>query len=186
MIKLSKKDFSDNLFSISKKEFGDNYMDKLFEQYKIYVEMAKSNDVRKGTTNSFFLSINTGLLSALGFLFTLGISTSEITSLWIFGGSAAGILFAYAWVRTVVWFSQLNRARWKIIQEIEKKLPLSIYDTEWVALGEGKDKKLYKPLSGVEKMVPKVFIGFYSLLIVLSILLGFGILEIGNTIEFFF
>ena len=70
-------------------------MDKLFEQYKIYVEMAKNNDIRKGTANSFFLSINIGLLSALGLLFTLGISTSQVTGLWVFGGSIAGILFAY-------------------------------------------------------------------------------------------
>ena len=48
---------------------------------------------------------------------------------------------------------------------MEKKLPLNIHDTEWKLLGEGMNKEKYRPLTDVEQYVPKIFIGFYSLLI---------------------
>ena len=167
----------DNLFNLTPEKYGKDYDDKLFEQYKIYVEMAKINDDRKATANTFFLSINTALLSALGLLFTLGITASDVTGLWIFGGSIAGIIFAYTWIRTIRWLSQLNKARWKIIQKIEKKLPLRIYDTEWDVLIADQ----YNSLKSVENNVPKVFIGLYFFLILISGLLGLKMIEFGVT-----
>ena len=126
---------------------------------------------RRSIANTFFLSINTGLLSALGFLFNLGITSSQTNSFLVIAMTTlGGILFAYTWIRIVSSYSQLSRGKWTIIQEIERKLPLRIYEVEWEVLGKGKKKALYKPLTDVEKQVPKIFIVIYGILILLALL----------------
>jgi hypothetical protein len=48
---------------------------------------------------------------------------------------------------------------------IEERLPLALYDTEWEALGRGKDKKKYWPFSHIEQYVPWIFVGLYAILL---------------------
>jgi hypothetical protein len=45
-----------------------------------------------------------------------------------------------------------------VIDEYERRLPSRPYvSAEWRALGEGKNPKLYKPLTDVEKWIPLIF-----------------------------
>jgi len=60
----------------------------------------------------------------------------------------------------------LNSGKFKVIHEIEKRLPLSPYDAEWEAIGRGKDSKLYLPFTRVETTVPWVFLVLHLLVIV--------------------
>ena len=51
-----------------------------------------------------------------------------------------------------------------VIGELEKRLPASPYwSAEWIALGEGKNPKIYKPLTHVENWIPIIF-GFIYIL----------------------
>jgi len=159
----------DKLFSISEDAYGPDYKDKLFEQYKLFLQMIDSLTHRRTISNSFFLSINTGLLAAFGLVLQLGIGSSESNTIWVLGGSAAGILFSYSWFRTVKSYKQLSTIKWQIILEIEKKLPLLIHDTEWKLLGEGNDRKKYWKLTDVEQIIPFIFIAIYSLMVILII-----------------
>lgn len=43
-------------------------------------------------------------------------------------------------------------------------LPTALYEAEWVALGEGKDRKLYLPLTHIENWVPACFGMLYIVL----------------------
>ena len=126
---------------------------------------------RRSLANSFFLSINAGLLSALGLMANLGIDSITASGLWIVLGAIGGGLFSYTWIRTVKSYSQLSYGKWTIIQEIEKRLPLSLYEVEWKILGEGKVPKKYNPLTDVEKRVPVVFIILYGFSAIMSILI---------------
>ena len=175
---MNEEDELKKLFSLSEKDYGDGYKDKLFKQYKIYLQMTDNLIHRRTIANNFFLSINTGLLAALGYLFNLGINDPTTNSWWIIVGSVGGILFAYTWLRIVTSYKQLSRGKWKIIHEVERKLPLAMHEVEWKVLGEGKDKSLYKPLTDVEKYVPMIFIGIYSILIIVAILIASKIITI--------
>ena len=155
----------DELFSMPKSEYGEDYKNKLFEQYRIFLHMIDSLTHRRTIANNFFLSINTGLLAVFGLLVQLNSTSFETNNLWVLGGSIAGILFSYSWYRTVESYKQLSIIKWKIVLEIEKRLPLLIHDTEWKLLGEGQDSKKYKELTDVEKVIPVIFIGGYSLVI---------------------
>ncbi len=153
----------DALFSSPEPEHDTDHTDRLFEQYKIYLQMLDSLTHRRTLANSFFLSMNTGLLAALGLFGRLGVS-SEIDNLWIVTGFGAGIVFSYSWYRTVRSYKQLSVVKWGIILEIEKRLPIPIHSVEWKLLGEGKDRKTYTPLTHVETTIPCIFAIVYTVL----------------------
>ena len=60
-------------------------------------------------------------------------------------------------------YRKLNSGKFKVIHEIEKQLPLKLFDYQWEKLGKGEDPKLYKKLSNVEKGVPCIFGGLFLL-----------------------
>src|SRR5262245_9792406 len=58
-----------NLWSagISPDKYPDGaFQNHLLEQYKLYVEMADRISQRRGTANTFFLTVNTAIIGALG------------------------------------------------------------------------------------------------------------------------
>lgn len=119
-----------------------------FEIYKLYVEMADRVSLRRQTANSFFLSINTAIIG-FGSLF------NEIKFFWVI--YLAGLIISYMWYSYIHSKKQLNTAKFRIINLIENNLVLRPYHAEWVALEEGKNKKIYQPLSGIEKIIPIIF-----------------------------
>ena len=163
-------DTIDELFSLSEKEYGPDYKDKIFEQYKLFLQMIDSLTHRRTIANNFFLSINTGLLAAFGLLMQLETISFSSNSIWILGGSAAGILFSYSWFRTVKSYKQLSTVKWNIILKLEQILPLKIHEVEWKLLGEGKDSSKYKQLTAVESIIPFIFIAIYALLILIFLI----------------
>ncbi len=54
------------LFKTKSESYGSKYKDDLFEQYKLYVEMADRVSERRSTANNFFLAANTLLISVFG------------------------------------------------------------------------------------------------------------------------
>lgn len=158
----------DDIFSKSKEDYGDDYDDKLFEQYRIYLSNIDSLENRRKITHSFFLSINTGLIAALGILAQFGTTFESNNQFWIIGGGVAGILFAYSWFRTIRSYILLGTVKWDIILKIEERLPLKIHEIEWTVLRNKKGRlKKYRKLTDVELVIPLIFIGMYVFLIIL-------------------
>jgi len=69
-------------------------------------------------------------------------------------------------------YKQLNTGKFKVIHEIEQKLPLGLYDYEWKVLREGKNSKVYFLFSHVEMIIPWVFGAVYVVLGVLFLKCG--------------
>ena len=53
-----------NLLRQSKDTYGDEYENHLFEQYKLYVDMADRVSSRRMLANSFFVGVHTALVVA--------------------------------------------------------------------------------------------------------------------------
>ena len=136
-----------------------DYSAALMEQYKLYVELADRVSQRRAVANNFFLLINS---AAVVFLGRTGISLDDVSP-WLLG-LATVILIGVcgAWFYIVKSYGQLNTAKWKVVGVIEERLPASPWwGAEWQALGAGKNRSLYWPLTHIEKWVPVVFILLY-------------------------
>lgn len=141
----------------SQKDYGEHYKPHLLEQYKLYVEMADRISARRQTANSFFLSVNTAIIALIGYINFASKTTTNFY--WLV--SLAGMVLCYMWYRLIRSYKGLNSAKFKVIHEIEQKLPFAPYDTEWDKAGRGKDPKLYLPCTHIEMVIPWVFFAIH-------------------------
>ena len=125
------KNLESKLFVSTSDKYGDKYIEHLLEQYKIYINSSEKISDRRQKSNEFFLGLNSALVAALGFIATKT-NGLEIANLLILS-SIAGITLCYLWYRTIYSYKCLNSGKFKVIHTIEKRLPLSLYDTEWEA-----------------------------------------------------
>jgi hypothetical protein len=138
----------------------DKYRGAILDQYKLYVEMADRVSNRRGVTNTFFLSLNTLVFSLFGVFWKdrpEDIPTPMLILLLTIALGQCG-----AWWFIVRSYRQLNSAKYKVVGLLEERLPASAYwSAEWTALGQGKDPRLYLPLTHVEQWVPLLFAAVY-------------------------
>lgn len=127
----------------------------LLEQYKLYVEMADRVSARRGNTNTFFLTLNTTAVTAIGLLWSGHLRESK----WIIAFLFIGLIIqCMAWFWLLRSYRQLNSAKYAVVGALEERLPASPYwSAEWMALGEGKDPTRYWPLSHLEQLIPTLF-----------------------------
>lgn len=136
-------------------EYGPKYKDHLLEQYKIFVNSAEKISDRRQNANNHFLTLNAALISLLGL-------SSNITVLNSFEWVKILIAFVGIVICSVYWlllrsYKQINSKKFGIIHEVEKQLPLKIYDHEWHALAKGRKWYVYFPFSHVEMFTPGIF-----------------------------
>lgn len=142
--------------------YGQEHRTHLLEQYKLYVEMADRISERREKANSFFLTVNTALVALLA-KDAFGSAPASPSFLEVLVPLAAGVL-CYLWYRIVRSYRDLNSAKFKVVHEIEQRLPIRPYDAEWEAVGRGKNPKLYLPFTHIEIAVPWLFLSFHAVL----------------------
>jgi hypothetical protein len=135
------------------------YQAAVLEQYKMYVEMADRISVRRGLTNTFFLTLNTAIFAIVGVFWK---DRPDAQVWWLVFPLLVVLGQCFAWFYLVRFYRLLNTAKYEVIGALEERMPASPYwRTEWLALGEGKDPKLYWPLTHIEKWIPILFAVLY-------------------------
>ena len=128
----------------------------VLEQYRLYVEMADRVSARRGLTNSFFLTLNTGILTLVA-VFGKAPHYANV-AWWLVIPFVAILGQCFAWFYLVRSYRLLNSAKYKVVGALEERLPASpFWRAEWWVLGEGKDPRRYWPLSHIEQWIPLLF-----------------------------
>ena len=151
-----------------------NDMDKnnLLEQYKTYVESADKISDRRINVNTFFITLNSVLITVI----TVFFSNTYLLLLLAF----LGIIFSILWFLNLKNYKQINSCKFHIIQQIEKFLPINLYKTEWNILTKNKSNKKYIPVSKLEMFLPFVFIFIFA---VINIYFLFSKIQITITVK---
>ena len=143
-------------------EKSDNFIDHYLEQYRIYIHIFNSTSDRRNKTNEFFLGLNTAIIGVLGYLETKNIA--ENSSIIYLFAPFVGIAICYCWYQIITSYKQLHKAKFAVIHNIEEKLPIALFKTEWEFLGKGKDFTKYRKISSIEKNIPIIFIILYTVI----------------------
>lgn len=167
--KVRPESIESELFAVKEENYGEEYKKHLLEQYKLYVEMADKISSRRADANTYFLSINTILLTAIGILSRLGSSFLTFHPWWIALTSFAGILFCLTWLNIIRSYLQLSRGKFQVILAIEERLPLAMYKAEWSYLKPKNRENRYIELTRVERWVPIIFAALYFLLMLIAL-----------------
>ena len=134
---------------------AEKYQLAILEQYKLCVEMADRISARRALANGFFLTLNSAALTAIGVFWKDRPHTSV---LYLVPPLLLLLALCLAWFWLVRSYRQLNSGKYAVIGALEERLPARPYwGAEWKALGEGKDKAIYWPLTHLEQWVPLVF-----------------------------
>lgn len=137
-----------------------------FELYRLYLATAERVSDRRAATNSWMLSVNSAIVALYGYL-AIGdetVSTLE-KSAWLLAIPASGVLVCLSWAALLSSFSQLNSAKFDVLQDIEKSLPYAPFTAE---------ETLYRKLkrsnfSGLERKVPHAFIALYAVIVLAAL-----------------
>lgn len=155
----------ESLFNVPPAELNPGQpSDAYLEQYKLFLEYLDKLSDRRQSANTYFLTVNTGLCAAMGFL--LSRDAAPETRCFCAVVPIAGILMNLFWHRLVASYRQLSTGKFAILHELEKHLPVAPYKAEWSVLGGGKDHSKYLPLTHIEVWIPRMFVVLYLVLAV--------------------
>lgn len=159
------------------RDFDDKQM--LMEQYKMFVQTSEDLVSRKQSVNTFYVTLNSLMLSAIVSIICAAGDLVGIVSDGILINviaaflSAIGIVICCSWITLLQSYSDLNSSKMAIINCIEEHLALKLFDTEWALLTRRIGKKKYRSFTVKEVAVAKIFLLLYAILIVSSVVLIF-------------
>ncbi|MFE7589216.1 hypothetical protein ACFU6K_07415 [Kitasatospora sp. NPDC057512] len=150
-----------------------NRRSELLELYLLAVEMADRVSARRGSANTFFLSVQTALVTLIGF----GIPKLSESPWWVPTAVAlAGITLSGAWWMQLRSYRDLNGAKFQVINSLEEKLSARIYTDEWDALrntaAAGRRHRHYTELGTTERLVPMIFAAAHLILLTGTLVSG--------------
>lgn len=151
------------LFRTQADSYGAEYKQHLLEQYKLFVESADRVSERRTSANNYLLTVNAFLVTLYGLASSFGNNKA-----WLIVVPTAGVLVCITWLLLVRSYRNLNTAKFKVIHELEQRLPAALFDREWDHAQRG-DGKAYKPLTHIEPYIPLVFAALYVILAVYAL-----------------
>jgi hypothetical protein len=152
-------------------------MQTKLEIYKMAAEMADRVSARRMLANGFFLTLNTSLVGVLAFIYEKLADDKRAVLIFM---SVVGIVLAVTWFFNIRSYKRLNKAKYDVINEIEKDLPYQNFTDEWSKLkgkaveGETstmrarwiKYKDRYTDLTNIEGIVPIIFALIYLFVLI--------------------
>ena len=129
----------------------------ILAQWQTCVDMANSISQRRDAMNNLFATLNIALIAA----------TSIVWDLKSIIMAAGCVILCSVWLAFVKYFRQLNEAKFKVINYLEKKLPEQPFADEWAIL-----KKQKKRMEGtkLERVLPIAFIMLYVTIVAVMVI----------------
>jgi hypothetical protein len=139
--------------------------------FELYLATAEKVSDRRAQANSWMLSVNSAIVAFYGYLeadkAVVGVAQKEV---WLWAIPVAGALVCLAWIFILTSYRQLNRAKFEVIQQLEKSLeadmPIPLFTRE---------HEIYRrnrrwALSYIETVIPFCFILLYVTLLIVAII----------------
>lgn len=152
-----------NDIDLLNKEYGDDFQKHLLEQYKLFVDTSLDVTSKRLEANKFHLTLNS---IVFGFTSYMTILNQHLVIILF---SLIGILISCVWVKNILAYKELNRAKFKVIHELEMHLPARLFKCE-----EDRYLGRYHGLTSLEKYYPIIFIVLYAALILFTVVNALG------------
>jgi hypothetical protein len=132
--------------------------DGLHDLYSMMVESSESLIQRRQRMNAFFITAIGALLAIAGALARFGaIDSPSMAFALLSAFGLAGLLLCNSWRNLIDNYGKLNKAKFRVIQKLERSLSAQIYAAEWAALGKGARPNKYQSFTSTENRVPLWF-----------------------------
>lgn len=136
----------------------EDQTDILLAQWQTCVEMANSVSQRRDAMNNIFITLNLAIIATVSFV-------RNVKTVFLL---VAGVVLCVIWLLFIRNFKLLNEAKFQVINDIEEKLPMSPFASEWHKLEVNKN---YSDGTKLERALPITFTILYiSAIVVLLIM----------------
>lgn len=135
--------------------YKGNKEESLLRQYELFVKSSEDVSSKRMTTNRFYLITNTSLFAISGYLSLL---SKPLVAIIL---SIMGIFLSISWISNLASYKRLNRAKFKVIHELEEHLPARIFSKEDEYLNS------FYTITKLEGYIPYLFVALYILIIII-------------------
>lgn len=136
---------------------SDEQKSFILEQYKVYVETAERVSNRRQSSNTFHLTLVTTLFGVLALGVKIDVSNEISDGLWSFV-PLLGSAICLIWFSTLRTYRDLNSTKFKVIEQIERILPVDPFSAEWKIVKQKATSRGYSTFHRVERHVPLMFL----------------------------
>lgn len=147
--------------------YGAHFQEHMLRQYELYVAQLDTISTMRQKTNEFFLTLQTAFLGLVGYLLSTIPPMYHVVFLCTVG--LIGILECYFWVSILLSYKNLKDAKFTLLHEWEKDLPLAVFTYEMQLLR--KQPGQYVPLTKKEQYIPVAFSALYIVLVAMALYL---------------
>src|SRR6516164_6462526 len=99
--------------------------------FELYLATAEKVSDRRAQANGWMLSVNSAIVGLYGYLqadkMAVGVGQKAI---WLWAIPAAGAIVCVAWGALLSSYRKLNRAKFEVLMQLEKDLPVSLFTRE--------------------------------------------------------
>lgn len=161
----------------------ESEQETLLEQYKTYLDTIQHFDEQRLHVHEFFMTINSFLGTLFGAIGGYLFASEKGHVLLLLPLAIVGFSFSYVWYLWVTNYTTVNKAKWDVIYDMEKKLPYQPFQSEWDGKGNLKrnmtnppnyfswiwapKKDAYYSVSGINSLLPQLFGWMYIALVVI-------------------
>jgi len=131
----------------------------LLRQYEKMVDTTIEVTNWRQNTNNFYVTVNTGILAIAAYLYGNTTGTGQIISL-------IGIAISALWHQNICYYRTLNAAKFRVIHEMERKLPIAAFTKEHAYFTEINPHSATK----IERRIPYLFAAAYIIALIPTIL----------------
>ena len=136
---------------------ADSDQRELIEIYKLHSELPDRVSARREGANRLYVALLVGLGVFVAALLRFGIGeASEQLVIGLIG--IFGILLSMSWFLVIRSYKQLNEEKFRVLQDLETKLPFRFFTREWDPGAEGTKSNKYWELTNVERTLPFIFL----------------------------
>ena len=119
--------------------------------HKLYVDMADHVSHRRENANKFFLTLTTAPVAVMLIAARIGTVAIPSPAIFLITG-IIGVAISGIWYLNLTAYAKLNKAKFKVIEDIENELPHRGFTDEWDYL----EADGYRGLTSLEKSVPLI------------------------------
>jgi hypothetical protein len=141
-------------------------IDRTLAVFELYLATAEKVSDRRAAANAWMLSVNSAIVALYGYL---AADKSSVPvpqkGVWLWAIPAAGAIVSVAWAVLLTSYRQLNRAKFGVLEEMEKDLHAQPFAREHELYGRRRS------LSTIETVIPLCFFVLYVAIIAAAALL---------------
>jgi hypothetical protein len=152
-------------------EGNTTQVEQRFEQYKIMVESSERLVARRQGVNTFFLTANGAIITAVGILVQAS-GVPYLRAIAIGALALAAMIICIAWSSLIRSFGQLNSGKFAVINRIERRLPLGLFSAEWEALERGENPAVYRSFTEREGWIPRLLVVLYVFVTIAALIVA--------------